>query len=118
MSKIDRFPKNVDGDFYTTGYKDKNGEWVGCCLFCNLPEEEAPDLLAPLDDDNCDTYFMKQPSNAAELDQAIASTEVCCVDAVRYGGKDKSILRRVSPALTDYKVSVFAIVVPNKPWFI
>jgi len=117
MSKIDRLPKNVDGDFYTTGYKDKNGEWVGSCLFCGLPEGEAPDLLAPLNDKNCDTYFIKQPSNSVELDQAIASTEVCCVDAIRYGGKEKSILRRVNPALTDYKISIFGFVVPNKPWF-
>lgn len=118
MSKIFRFPKNADGDFYTTGYKDCEGNWAGECLQCDLPESEAPLLMAPLTEDNNDTYFLKQPANTIELEQAIGATEVCCVDAVRYGGKDKEILRRLDSAISDYKISVFGFVVPNKRWYI
>lgn len=111
-----RFPKNVDGDFYTTGYQDRNGEWVGSCLFCHLPEDEAPDLLAPIDGENCDTYFVKQPSNEAEIERAISASAVCCINSLRYAGKDKSILRRIKPELSDFKISIFGFVVPNKLW--
>ena len=45
---FDRLPKNAEGDFYTTGTKDINGEWCCDCLACDLPESEAPDLMAPL----------------------------------------------------------------------
>ena len=114
MSKIIRFPKNAARDFYTTGYKDCEGNWTGNCLQCDLPETEAPLLMAPLKDDNDDTYFLKQPTNDIELEQAICATEVCCVDAVRYGEKDKEILRRLDPAISDYKISIFGLVVPNK----
>ncbi len=108
-----RFPKNADGDFYTTGTSDVDGQWCGDCLACALPEHEAPDLLAPLTDDNHDTYFLRQPKTKEELEQAIAATEVCCVDAVRYGGKDKNILLRVDPALSDYIVSESGEVILN-----
>lgn len=118
MTKIYRFPKNAGGDFYTTGYKGCDGSWAGDCLQCDLPESEAPLLMAPLTENNNDTYFLKQPTNSMELEQAIGATEVCCVDAVRYGGKDKSVLRRVHPALSDYKISVFGFVVQNKWWLI
>ena len=116
MNKIYRFPKNAVGDFYTTGYKDQNDEWSGECMKCDLPEAEAPLLMAQLTGDNDDTYFLKQPENPVELEQAICATEVCCLDAVRYGGKDKMILRKLAPEITDYKISILGIVVPNKWW--
>ena len=115
---MNRFPKNVQGDFYTTGTKDINGQWCSDCMACDLPENEARDLMAPLEGENYDTYFVRQPNNLEEIAQAIGATEVCCVDAVRYGGKDKDILRRVHPSVSDFKLSIIGSVVPstNKWW--
>jgi hypothetical protein len=45
------FEKNAPGAFYSTGG----------CTACGAPEAEAPTLLAPLTDDNLDTYFVRQP---------------------------------------------------------
>ena len=80
-----RFRKNVPGPFYTTGD----------CLACEAPEEEAPDLLAPLIGDNGDTYFVRQPTTPAEVERACRALEVCCVAALRYGGTDQNIIRRL-----------------------
>src|SRR5262245_11746356 len=79
-----RFPKNVPGPFYTTGE----------CLACGAPEHEAPTCLAPLDDDNGDTYFVRQPETAEELAGVISAMHSCCVSAIRYGGEDPQIIRR------------------------
>jgi hypothetical protein len=88
---IRRCPKNVPGDFYTTGD----------CLACGVPETEAPDLLAPLSDANFDTYFVRQPVTAAEIDRACNAVEVCCVDALRYCGTDPQIRKRLGRDACD-----------------
>lgn len=80
-----RFRKNVPGPFYTTGD----------CLACDAPEQEAPDLLAPLNGDNHDTYFVRQPKTTREIERACRAIEVCCVVALRYGGTDPNIIRRL-----------------------
>src|SRR4051794_24511491 len=80
-----RFEKNVSGPFYTTGY----------CLACDAPESEAPDLLAPLKGDNYDTYFVRQPATADEIERACRALEVCCVAALRYGGTNPAVIRRL-----------------------
>jgi len=80
-----RFPKNVAGPFYTTG----------TCLACAAPEAEAPELLAPLSDDNYETYFVRQPSTPEEIEKACRAIEVCCVAALRYGGQDPAVIRRL-----------------------
>ena len=80
-----RFERNVPGLFYTTGG----------CTACGAPEVEAPDLLAPLDDENYDTYFISQPNTAEEVERACRATEVCCVGALRYAGRDPVIIRRL-----------------------
>jgi hypothetical protein len=80
-----RFEKNVPGLFYTTGD----------CLACDAPESEAPDLLEPLRDDNYDTYFVRQPETPEEVERACRALEVCCVAALRYGGTEPSIIRRL-----------------------
>ncbi|WP_162042722.1 hypothetical protein [Undibacterium sp. YM2] len=46
-------------------------------------------------DENLDTYFLQQPQSAEEIEQACSAIEVCCVDALRYGGKDPKILMRL-----------------------
>src|SRR5688572_29965821 len=80
-----RFSKNAPGPFYTTG---------GCAA-CGAPEAEAPELLAPLDDENFETYFIRQPETPAEIEQACRALEVCCLVTLRYGGQDPSIIRRL-----------------------
>lgn len=80
-----RFEKNAPGPFYTTGG----------CTACGAPEAEAPDLLAPLDDDNYETYFVRQPETPEEIEHACRAAEVCCVSAVRYSGTDPFIIRRL-----------------------
>lgn len=91
----ERFPKNVEGAFYTLGYVGDDGSWCGQCLSCEIPEREAPTLLAGLTDTNSDTYFVRQPETAEEIEQACCAIEVCCVDALRYGGHDPKILARL-----------------------
>ena len=81
-----RFPKNAEGDFYTTGD----------CLSCGVPEELAPECLAPLDDpDNelGETYFLRQPATPSEVRKVCAAAKSCCVDSIRYAGTDKEILQ-------------------------
>jgi hypothetical protein len=75
----------VPGDFYTTGM----------CTACGAPEADAPDLLAPLGDDNHDTYFVRQPRTPDEVERACRAVEVCCASALRYGGRDPAIIRRL-----------------------
>ena len=80
-----RFRKNVPGPFYTTGD----------CMACDAPEHQAPDLLEPLIGCNYDTYFIRQPSTPDEVERACRALEVCCVAALRYGGSDPDIIRRL-----------------------
>ena len=95
---IHRFEKNVPGPFYTTGE----------CMSCGTPEAEAPDLLAPLDDKNSDTYFVRQPSTPEEVERACRAVEVCCVDALRYQGRDPKIIERLgnNPGCCDHPLSM------------
>jgi hypothetical protein len=81
-----RFPKNAEGDFYTTGE----------CLSCGIPEHLAPECLAPLDapeNELGETYFLRQPATPGEVRNVCAAAKACCVDAIRYGGTDAEILR-------------------------
>jgi uncharacterized protein (TIGR02996 family) len=89
-----RCPLNVVGPFYTTGD----------CLACEAPEAEAPDLLAPLQDGNITTYFVRQPQTAEEIERACQAIEVCCVMDLRYGGTDPKIIARLrnDPLACDY----------------
>jgi hypothetical protein len=105
-----RFPGNAEGPFYTTGYRCQATDpqsplvWSADCLACEAPECEAPDLLAPLNESYYNTYFVRQPRTPEEIDRACRALEVCCVAALRYGGKDRSIIRRLGnePRLCDY----------------
>src|ERR1700740_892007 len=98
-----RFERNAPGPFYTTA---TNGR--ADCLQCGAPEHEAPDLLAPLgrrsDNPHDDTFFVRQPLTPDEVERACRACEVCCVLALRYGGKDRSIIHRLgnTPELCDY----------------
>jgi len=62
----------------------------GECLACDLPEAEA----------------------------RVSATQVCCVDAVRYGGKDKNIIWRVGGLAADFRITPIGTVVPaGSPWW-
>lgn len=98
----DRFPGNVPGPFYTTGAISPDGTWCANCLSCGVPEMAAPTLLSPLTDEDCDTYFVRQPQTEQEIDQACDAITSCCVDALRYGGRDPRILARLPAAYCDF----------------
>jgi hypothetical protein len=92
-----RFEKNIPGPFYTTGQ----------CMACGAPEVEAPDLLAPLEGDNLDTYFVKQPNTPDEIERACRALISCCASALRYCGTDPAIIRRLgnTPTYCDQVLS-------------
>jgi hypothetical protein len=85
-----RFDKNVSGPFYTTGE----------CLSCGVPEDTAPECLAPLEGDNYDTYFVRQPETPEEIERVCVAILTCCADALRYGGTDPKIIGRLGNTST------------------
>lgn len=80
-----RLARNAPGDWYTTGE----------CMACGAPETQAPELLWPLADGDLDTYFVRQPATPTEVEHACRAAEACCVTALRYGGCDPAIIRRL-----------------------
>jgi hypothetical protein len=89
MVQFRRHPLNVTGDFYVAD---------GLCIMCTAPEHEAPDLMghdvAAGGGYHC--YFQRQPTTAEEFGRAIRAVAVGCCGAVRYGGTDPEILRRLA----------------------
>lgn len=102
-----RFEKNAPGPFYTTGE----------CMACGAPEVQAPGFLAPVESENSDTYFVRQPSTPEEVEQACRALEVCCVNALRYGGQDPVIIRRLGndPQYCDHLLPGGPN--PTPPWW-
>ncbi|MCJ8314992.1 MAG: ferredoxin [Saccharospirillaceae bacterium] len=101
-----RTSQNVDGDFYTTGYWYESEE-CGDCLDCAIPEAEAPTLLADIYKEDTYTHFIRQPESDKEIEQACEACEVCCVNALRYGGTNIDIIQRLynTPDYCDYLVT-------------
>lgn len=64
------------------------------CITCGAPEAEAPALMTH-EEPTAHCYFARQPRTSAELDQAIQAVVVSCCGAVRYGGQDLIVLRRL-----------------------
>jgi hypothetical protein len=87
-----RDPRNAPGPFYAV---------EKLCLACGLPEDEAPELLANLDESDGDTYFIKQPTTPEEVERACSAITVCCVGALRYAGNDPAIIQRLQKWSTD-----------------
>lgn len=103
-----RFPKNAPGPFYTTGYStETDDKWCSDCLCCGAPEAQAPELLAPLTDENLNTYFIRQPESPEEIEHACNAIRSCCTEALRYGGKNPAIIDRLDndPNCCDYLVA-------------
>lgn len=96
-----RFLGNAPGPFYTLGEGS-----TADCLACGTPEAAAPELLASAEGENANTYFLRQPSTPEEVEAACQACEVCCVSALRYGGRDLSIIKRLgnNPGLCDFVV--------------
>ena len=81
----ERDPLSAPGPFYVERH---------CCVSCLAPEAEAPDLMS-FDQAEGSCYFRRQPSTPEELERAIRAVCVSCVGAVRYGGRDPEVLRRL-----------------------
>src|SRR5579872_4377324 len=69
-----RDSRNAPGPFYVVQNQ---------CISCGAPQAEAPGLVT-LDDGGC--YFHKQPETDAEVNDAIRSMLVSCIEVYRYGG--------------------------------
>jgi len=91
-----RLGKNVSGPFYTTGE----------CLACGAPAHEAPELFVPLDGDNYETYFVRQPVTSEEVERVCRAAERCCVEAVHYADQDAAIIRRLATRMTTVTISL------------
>jgi hypothetical protein len=106
MSDDARNPKNVAGPFYVL---------KGQCISCAAPQAEAPGLVTL--DEGVGCYFHKQPTDAAEVNDAIRAMFVSCVQAYRYGGTDPVIRRRLaelgSSHLCDHPLEGHPIVLRN-----
>ena len=77
------YPTNSTGPFYVE---------KGCCISCQAPYHEAPDLMAH-DEDGGHCFFRRQPETPEEVERAIRACCISCVSAVRYSGDDPEILR-------------------------
>ena len=86
--------ENVEGDFYCVD--------MGCDCGCGIPEELAPNLLKTTEDKRHQTYFYKQPVTKQEIELAIESTKVCPIHDIRYGGKEKWIIKKMTEEQCDY----------------
>lgn len=78
-----RHPLNAPGDFYME--KD-------VCILCGAPEDQAMGLMKS-SDEGC--YFVRQPETEQEIDYAINAVTVSCIGAVRYGGVDQDIIKKL-----------------------
>jgi hypothetical protein len=81
-----RTPANVPGDFYVAADQ---------CISCGAPEAEAPGLIR-FDDVHLSCFFYQQPVDAESTYRAVSAVAVCCAGALRYGGSDRDILRRLA----------------------
>jgi hypothetical protein len=57
------------------------------------PESDAPELMGFAKPDGW--FFPRQPETPGELDHAINAVRVSCVEALRYAGRDTTVLERL-----------------------
>ena len=79
-------PANVPGDFYVED---------GCCLFCGMPEQEAPDIFGWAGPSPSHCVVKRQPQTLPELDRTFNAMSHGDVDCVRYRGNDRDIRHRL-----------------------
>lgn len=73
-------PKNVEGDFYVVD---------GCCVACDLPSEQAPDMFK-YDDGHC--FVCKQPGTQEEVIRILNAMEIQDLNCIQYKGRDVTII--------------------------
>ena len=83
---MDRHPENAKGDFYVENES---------CVSCGAPHDEAPDLIDHSLKNTGHCFFKKQPQTEEEIQKAINAIAVSCVSALRYGGTDQNIIKRL-----------------------
>jgi hypothetical protein len=76
-------PKNAPGSFYVEH---------GCCVCCDVPFAEAPELFAYDETNHC--YVKRQPMTKDELNRMISVAWMSEVQCIRYCGQDADVLRR------------------------
>jgi len=65
------------------------------CIACGTPESHAPELMSH-EQDSGHCYFFRQPLTAEEVDRAILAIWSSCCGAIRYGGNDPIIIKRLA----------------------
>ena len=79
VSPPQRYPLNVEGDFYV---KD------GCCTACEIPFTEAPDLF---ERDGYHCYVRRQPETGLELVGMLEAIRYADLRCIRYAGSNPRI---------------------------
>lgn len=92
----ERDPRGVAGAFYTRGL----------CLAGGPPQWSAPSLISELATNDYDTFFVRQPETAEEIEQACSAIQSCCFSDLRYGGQDAAIISRLgnTPEYSDFLI--------------
>jgi hypothetical protein len=83
---VERYERNSCGPFYVE---------AGACIACGAPERSSPDLIRFRGEEN-HCYFFKQPTTSEETSRAIRALWANCCGALRYGGTDPDVLRRLA----------------------
>ena len=79
-------PANAPGDFYVED---------GCCVFCGIPEQKAPDIFGWAGPSPSHCVVVRQPRTPAELSRTFNAMRHSDLDCIRYRGTDPAIRRRL-----------------------
>ena len=103
----ERFPKNAPGPFYVVNDQ---------CITCMAPEYEAPDLMG-FDEEANHCYFKKQPSTPEELGRAARAVWASCCGAVKYGGDDPKVKRKIAEVYIEEQEKFWEREKMGRPWW-
>lgn len=88
MPECTPHPANVPGDFYVED---------GCCLMCEVPLSEAPELFGVHRDEegsgHC--YVKRQPETRVHLDEMVSAIHCSETGCIRYRGTDRLVQHRL-----------------------
>lgn len=105
MGANKRHSKNAPGPFYVV---------QGECISCRTPESVAGGLMSYDEGRDNGCFFVRQPVDESETSAAVLAVQASCCGAVRYGGKDPEILRRLAALDCSYQLDHADLVV-GKP---
>jgi hypothetical protein len=74
----------------------------GCCTSCGVPQSVAPDLVGWTNENHPQCYWIKQPENADELNQAIKLFQTQELGCHRYSGHDPAVLQKLPTEDCDH----------------